>query len=387
MYTTKQLSAFAGHPEARPPAAAAAEGGCSGYLAVKSDEEGTDETRCWGLRSQPRVRGLPFPQNRVVTVSDPALGKYADAYADAVVFVPVPGAPPSSNRYYAVLAAGKHRGLVRACSREDDAATHCFCRCVRDAKPRPFDPADVYQQMEIVPNRGGFTARSVAADGLPYFLYRSKRWLAYASRPKHFDLAEALGLNDPLRSRSLTTPPPATATATATAATAVAVGRWYTPFFYIKEDGVPLKAQMDRSTFYEIVLEQRWEEAMGGEASKRVLVGGSVEGKQEAVGAAASARTGGGSGDGYVWFSSATTTWPAGQRVGVHASLWEKMVWEEQRGGWVSDEEVDGGGVRKRVAGGGGAGSRSVLVERFAVKRLDGSVVVAFDFSHVNKIN
>lgn len=165
----------------------------------------------------------------------------------------------------------------------------------------------------------------------------------------------------------------------------MAVGRWYTPFFYIKEDGVPLKAQMDRSTFYEIVLEQRWDEAMGGEASKRVLVGGSVEGKQEAVGAAASARTGGGSGDGYVWFSAATTTWPAGQRVGVHASLWEKMVWEEQRGGWVADEEVGGGGVRKTMSG--GAGGRSVLVERFAVRRLDGSVVVAFDFSHVNKIN
>uniref|UniRef100_A0A0E0E9G2 Uncharacterized protein n=1 Tax=Oryza meridionalis TaxID=40149 RepID=A0A0E0E9G2_9ORYZ len=304
MYTTKPLSAFAGHPEAasRPPAAAAAEGGCSGYLAVKSDEEGTDETRCWGLRSQPRVRGLPFPQNRVITVSDPSLGEYADAYADAVVFVPVPGAPPSSNRYYAVLAAGKHRGLVRACSRRgrrggDDALLQLPVR------PRREAPA-------VRPRRraGSRRARSVAADGLPYFLYRSNRWLAYASRPKNFDLAEALGLDDPLRSRSLTTPPPPPATASA-----VAVGRWYTPFFYVKEDGVPLKAQMDRSTFYEIVLEQRWEEAMGGAApaatmaSKRVLVGGSVEGKQEAV-TAASARTGGGGGDGYVWFSAATTT-------------------------------------------------------------------------------
>uniref|UniRef100_A0A0E0LUY8 Uncharacterized protein n=1 Tax=Oryza punctata TaxID=4537 RepID=A0A0E0LUY8_ORYPU len=384
MYATKPLSAFAGHTEAAsrlPPPPP--DGGYSGYLVVKSDEQGTDETRCWGLRSQPRVRGLPFPQNRVITVSDPALGEYADAYADAVVFVPVPGVPPSSNRYYAVLAAGKHRGLVRACSREDDVlATGCFCRCVRDAKPRPFDPADVYQQMEIVPNKGGFTARSVAADGIPYFLYRSKRWLAYASRPKHFDdLGEALGLNDPLRSRSLTTPP-----ATSPASAVAVVGRWYTPFFYIKEDGIPLKTQMDRSTFYEIVLEQRWEEAIGGAAtaSKRVLVGGIVEGKQEAVTTAASARTGGG-GDGYVWFSAAP--WTAGQRVGVHASLWEKMLWEEQKGGWVADEEVDGCGVRKRMAGGGGAGSRSVLVERFAVKRLDGGVVVAFDFSHVNKIN
>ncbi|KAF0899171.1 hypothetical protein E2562_013389 [Oryza meyeriana var. granulata] len=377
MYTTKPLSAFANHPEAASRLPPAAEGGCSGYLAVKSDDEGADETRCWGSCSDgTRVRGLPFPQNRVITVMDPGLGEYAGAYADAVVFVPVPGVPLSSNRYYAVLTAGKRQGHVRACSREDDVVTRCFCRCVRDAKPRPFDPADVYQQMEIVPHKDGFTARSVAADGLPYFLYRSKCWLAYASKPKHFDLGEALGLNDPLRSRSLlhghaalTTPP---------AAAAVAVGRWYTPFFFVREDGVPLKTQMDRATFYEIVLEQRWE-AMGGaapEVSKRVLVGGRVEGKLEDA-VAASARPGG---DGYEWFSAAT--WPAGQRVGVHASLWEKMVWEEQKGGWVADEEEDG--VRKTMAG---AGGRSVLVERFAVKRMDGSVVVAFDFFHVNKIN
>uniref|UniRef100_A0A0E0AVA3 Uncharacterized protein n=1 Tax=Oryza glumipatula TaxID=40148 RepID=A0A0E0AVA3_9ORYZ len=348
MYTTKPLSAFAGHPEAasRPPAAAAAEGGCSGYLAVKSDEEGTDETRCWGLRSQPRVRGLPFPQNRVITVSDPSLGEYADTPTRTPsCSCPSPARRPPRT---GTTPSSRRASTAASCARapdEDDAAatTRCFsCRCVRDAKPRPFDPADVYQQMEIVPNRGG---------------------------PKNFDLAEALGLDDPLRSRSLTTPPPPPATASA-----VAVGRWYTPFFYVKEDGVPLKAQMDRSTFYEIVLEQRWEEAMGGAApaatmaSKRVLVGGSVEGKQEAV-TAASARTGGGGGDG----------------VGVHASLWEKMVWEEQRGGWVADEEVGGGGVRKTMSG--GAGGRSVLVERFAVRRLDGSVVVAFDFSHVNKIN
>uniref|UniRef100_A0A0D9X7S6 AAA+ ATPase domain-containing protein n=1 Tax=Leersia perrieri TaxID=77586 RepID=A0A0D9X7S6_9ORYZ len=374
MYTTKPLSAFTSHLEAASRLAAQPpECGSSGYLVVKSDDD-DGGTRCWGsCCGETRVRELPFPQNRVITVMDPALGESAGANADAVVFVPVPGTAPSLNRYYAVLAAGKHRGLVRACEREDDAvAARCFCRCVRDARPRPFDTGDVYQQMEIVPNEGGFTARSVAADGIPYFLYRSKQWLAYASsKPKHhFDLGEALGrINNPIRSIS-----PASA--------AVAVGRWYTPFFFVKEHGVPLKAQIDRDTFYEIVLEQRWEGMAGDEpaARKRVLIGGrGIEGKEEASTAGGDA--------GYVWFSAAAT-WPEGQRVGVHASVWEKMVWEEQKSGWVADDEKDGGGVKKRMAGAGdGSGCRSVLVERFSVKRTDGSVVVAFYFFHVNKTN
>ena len=125
---------------------------------------------------------------------------------------------------------------------------------------------------------------------------------------------------------------------------------------------------MERSAFYEVTLEQRWEPVRpnGGVsklASKRALIGGSVEAKQE-VGSSRH-------GNAYVWFRAAAT----GQRVGVCASVWERMRWEEYRGGWV-DEEEDAA----KVAGG------SVLVERFVVKRLDGSVVVAFDFVHLNKV-
>ena len=98
-------------------------------------------------------------------------------------------------------------------------------------------------------------------------------------------------------------------------------------------------------------------------ASKKALIGGIAEAQQEAPNSR--------HGDAYVWFQAAAT----GQRIGVCTTMWERMRWEEYRGGWV-DEEEDAA----KVAGG------SVLVERFVVKRLDGSVVVAFDFVHLNKV-
>ncbi|CAL4998619.1 unnamed protein product [Urochloa decumbens] len=380
MYATKPLSLFKSHPEAasRPPP----EGRNSGYLVVKGPDDGGDnETCCWGTCGGTRVRDLPFPQNRILTVRyTEHHGESSTTYADAVVFVPVPDLPLSSNRYCPVIAKGKRRGLVRACSREEDMVPCCFCRCISDVDPRPFDPADIYQQIEIVPRRRGrFTARAVAPDGFPYFLYRKKCWRVYASKPKDdsFDLiGEALGLNAALRSRQLSSILDAFPAAPAPAGTAVVVGKWYTPFFLVVEGGVAPREQMERGAFYEVTLDQRWEPELHGHAhaagvsSKvaciRALIGGSVEAKQEAT--AGSSRRGD---SGYVWFRAAAT----GQRVGVCASVWERMRWEEYRGGWVDEEEHAG-----KVAGG------SVLVERFVVKRLDGSVVVAFDFVHLNKV-
>jgi hypothetical protein len=115
-----------------------------------------------------------------------------------------------------------------------------------------------------------------------------------------------------------------------------------------------------------VALEQLWEpvHVRSNLHSTRVLVGGSLEARQ-VVSSGAERH-----GDGYVWFRAA-----AGQSVGVCASVWERMRWEEYRGGWIDEEEEAG-----KVAG------RSVLVERFVVKRMDGSVVVAIDFVHLNKV-
>jgi hypothetical protein len=173
MYATKPLSLFKSHPEEAsrlPP-----KGRNSGYLVVKGPGD-DGETCCWSNCGGTRMRDLPFPQNRVLTVRyTEDHGEGSTTYVDAVVFVPVPDQPLSSNRYYPVIATGRSKGLVRACSREEDMVPCCFCRCISDVEPRPFDPADIYQQIQIVPRRRGrFTARAVAPDGFPYFLYRKK---------------------------------------------------------------------------------------------------------------------------------------------------------------------------------------------------------------------
>nr|CAB3480912.1 unnamed protein product [Digitaria exilis] len=348
MYTTKPLSLFKSHREAA--AEAPPEGGNAGYLVLKSarDEE-DDEMSCLGPTG--RVMGLPFPQNRVLRV------EYGEEY-ETVVFVPVPDQPLASNRYYIVVASGYHKGLVMACAREEDVTMCCLCRCIPRMDPRPFDPADVYQQIEISPvqhERGSFKAKAVAADGIPPSIIRSQHWSVYdrESNPKKkIVLGEAPGLDAARRLAYEDVP----------GTVAAAVGKWYCPCFLIKEHRVTPRDQMGRGgAFYEVVLEQRWEPVRSDAvrhagdrsklASKKVFIGGSVEARVEA----GSSWHGGA----FMWFVAATT----GQR---------RMLWEETKAGWV-DEEKDAGSV---------ADGWVVLVERFVVKRMDGGVVVAFDFVH-----
>lgn len=111
MYSTKRLSEFKATPGAsfQPPP----EGLNSGYVVVKEDD--SDEERstcCWGLpcHCQPRVRDLPFPQNKVLTVYYSTGGENSTTYTEKVLFVPVMDLPLSANWYYVVAAKGKHKG-------------------------------------------------------------------------------------------------------------------------------------------------------------------------------------------------------------------------------------------------------------------------------------
>ncbi|KAF8697418.1 hypothetical protein HU200_036018 [Digitaria exilis] len=149
------------------------------------------------------------------------------------------------------------------------------------------------------------------------------------------------------------------------------VGKWYCPFFLVEEHGVTRRDPMGRGAFYEVVLEQRWEPMHGDavrhgdDSSKlamKVLIGGSIEVRSEDALSSLQGAT-------YMWFVAAT-----GQKVGVCTMVCERMLWEVTKAGWV-DEEKDAGRV---------AHESMVLVERFVVKRMDGSVVVAIDFVHLN---
>nr|CAB3480913.1 unnamed protein product [Digitaria exilis] len=351
MYTTKPLSLFKSNPEAaaEPPP----EGRNTSYLVAKSTRDKEDDEKTW-LGPTGRVMGLPFPQNRVLRVE-------TGEESAAVVFVPVPDQPLASNRYYIIVASGKDKGLLMACSREEDVTMCCLHRCIPVVEPRPFDPVDVYQQIEIVQHeRGSFTARAVAADGFPPSILRYKYWTVYDRvedryyESKKIVLGEARGLDATLRSRRLADGVPGAATE--------AVGKWYCPFFHIKEHGVTRRDQMGRRREMEPVRGDavRHDGDSSKLASKKVLIGGSVEARLEP----GSSWHGGA----YMWFTAATT----GQRVGVCTMVWERMVWEETKAGWV-DEEKDAGSV---------ADGWVVLVERFVVKRMDGSVVLAFDFVH-----
>lgn len=127
MYVTRPISRYFNNPQAaaEPPP----EGPGSGILVVEVEDEEVVElaTCCWGLCRElargRQVYGLPLPQNRKLTVeyrrmttttsSTGGTTTTTSTDRDDVVFVPVLGQPLSSNRYYVVLASGKHTGYVR----------------------------------------------------------------------------------------------------------------------------------------------------------------------------------------------------------------------------------------------------------------------------------
>ncbi|KAL4185689.1 hypothetical protein AMTRI_Chr10g7190 [Amborella trichopoda] len=174
------------------------EGPFSGYLLLQEEEDSSGSSSCascWGICKDKRVKGPPFPQNKCLH-------------------------PLSSNLYYVVMVDGKHEGLVGTCSRHEDKAHCCCCRVVKDKKPSPFDPNNIYQHMQIIPKGRHckqFVTKSAASDGHPgQSLHRKE---------------------------------------------CVIVGEWCCPFIFIKEKGGldEKKDQLGESMYYKMSLEQQWE--------------------------------------------------------------------------------------------------------------------------------
>jgi hypothetical protein len=86
--------------------------------------------------------------------------------------------------------------------------------------------------------------------------------------------------------------------------------------------------------------------------------------------------------------------------VGLDAVVWERMRWELERGGWVAPAPAGNGGgeerierVERRDAGGQPEPGHwrkfgcYLLVERFLLRRMDGSLALTCEFRHTDKIN
>ncbi|XP_039059090.1 uncharacterized protein LOC120202789 [Hibiscus syriacus] len=144
------------------------------------------------------------------------------------------------------------------------------------------------------------------------------------------------------------------------------VGKWYKPFVFVKD--CSLKVQMEKSLFYNVSLERLWEKIYSwendGGGRKGDVVALSVEIKR----------------GGFVQIGLGG--------IGLSSVVFEGMRWWEESVVWVDGVEK----VEKvvEIGGGKGGGWRRfdcyVLVERFDLRRLDGTLVLNCDFRHTHEI-
>ncbi|KAL7610875.1 hypothetical protein Lser_V15G11926 [Lactuca serriola] len=396
MYMTRFLSQYKSNPEALylPP-----EGPNSGYLVIQDEESETYSF--FGLYKNKYLLSLPFPQNKALTTRySSGTGKRKRVSHNEVLFIPVLDQPLSSNLYYAIKPHGSHKGEAFACSKEEDMMSCCLCNCVIDVNPRPLDPYDVYQQFEIIPYEtffkgdGSFYAKSIAEDGYPPNFLRRKGWEIYTKTPTNYELHEAKGIDDALRSRL----PEFSFPHSTKTSNSVVVGKWYCPFMFIKEG--KLTDQVKTSIFYEIALEQKWERVFeqkhdhnnkGNVVHVKVAFPSEVvfigEGWREAV------WDEGNMVNGVLQFISRGDNNGNEEIVGLNREVFERMRWEEERFGWGGGREKTQKRIesinRKEKFEGIGGWKRFgcyVLVERFVLKRMDGSLVLAYDFYHARHI-
>ncbi|CAN1296166.1 hypothetical protein LINPERPRIM_LOCUS23052 [Linum perenne] len=385
MYVTRPLSLYRRDPSAAslPPP----EGPNSGILVIQDEE--AQPTCFFGLCNSSRNKNLQVRYTK-------QYGEHRHVEIHRVVFVPVLGQPLSANRYYVIKRHGKRKGGAYRNSTEEDMTTCCFCNCIPDLKPEPFNPQgnDMYQQFHVSPHkswcgRTGYFARSVATDGFPPHFLRRKGWRLHTSTPREFELGEALGVDSKLRSLL----PEFSWYDDDHDHKVVVVGKWYCPFLFIKESGRKVKDQVVDSRFYEMTLEQQWEPVFSCDSK---IEGGVVDvdvevesegvrvGKRDAVGDRGEVDA-----DGVIWFTSvhggATTS------VGLSKVIVERMKWEEERVGWRKNAAAGLVKLMKRVEFEGGAVKiwkrfgYFVLVERFVLRRIDGSFLMSYEFKHLHQ--
>ncbi|XP_061340753.1 uncharacterized protein LOC133287201 [Gastrolobium bilobum] len=379
MYTTRPISMYKREPAALSQRPLEPN---SGYLVVWDEPQ---HYICFGLCEDPNIRHLPFPQDKNLTI------KYSrdnqNIHRDKVLFIPVLNQPLSSNRYYVIRRQGKHQGQASTSSKEEDMDTCLCCSFIQDVKPGPLDPSSDYQQVEIIKKHRYFQAKSVAPDGVVPMFLRRKGWRVGANTPRNYHLEEALGSNDVLRIQL----PDFNFSLSNDRSNSVVVGKWYCPFMFVKE-GMRLKEQMKMSVFYVLTLEQRWEKIFskenGNSGENSVLVdvviqreAAKVAGKDavwdENVGV-----------DSVLWFKSFDDA-GAETSVGLSLEIVERMKWEQERVGWIASNERQERVVRVEEFGGTNKWEKFscyLMVESFLLKRMDGSLVLTYEFRHTHHV-
>ncbi|KAL6566420.1 hypothetical protein OROGR_002035 [Orobanche gracilis] len=388
MYVTRPLSQLLKSPDLLTERQS--DGPNSGYLVIQDEESETYS--CFGCCKNRTLKDLPFPQNKELLIRyTTSTGDATHVSQDAVFLIPVLNQPLSSNRYYAIVPHGKRKGQAFTCSREENKTTYCFCRCVKDVKPRPLDPHNIYQQFQIAPNEalcgesGSFFATSIASDGFPPYFFRREGWTVHTKTPHDFKLDIAQGLDSKLRARL----PEFNFSLSQKSSEPFVIGKWYCPFVFVREG--TLRDQVARSMYYELTLEQRWEQiftCINSANDARVAIDVVLENQEVFVGGSKGEWNEKSIGDEVIWFTSYGS---GGEKVsvGLRVEIVERMKWEQERGGWVGGDErrVRINKVEEFKEGGGwSVFGCYVLIERFNLKRMDGSLVLCCDFKHFHNM-
>ncbi|KAI4357906.1 hypothetical protein L6164_001823 [Bauhinia variegata] len=381
MYVTRPLSMYKKDPTAlflSPP-----KGPNSGYLVILDEE--AESYCCFGMCKDSTINHLPFPQNKDLTVTyTTSNGRSRTRYRDKVIFIPVLNQPLSANRYYVIQRRGKHQGEASTSSKEEEMGTCFCCNYIKDVTPRPLDPFNMYQQFEITKKHSGFGV--INEDGFPPEFLRRKGWHVGSKTPHNYHLGEALGINSSLRARL----PDFNFPLSNDCSESVVVGKWYCPFMFVKEEGMGLKEQMKMSVFYEMTLEQRWVKIFSWESSNNsensVVVDVVVQREVAKVAGRDGIWDEKNHADGILWFKSVDNM---GMSIGLSLAIMERMRWEQERVGQGSGNGKEGKLERVFEFRGSQKCKKFgcyVLVESFVLKRMDGSLILTYDYRHTHKV-
>ncbi|THG16969.1 hypothetical protein TEA_021974 [Camellia sinensis var. sinensis] len=151
---------------------------------------------------------------------------------------------------------------------------------------------------------------------------------------------------------------------------------------------------MKKSMFYEMTLEQKWEQIFtcenGYNQGNIVFVDVAVQTELVTVGGREAVWDENRVANGVIWFTSFVGV---GEEVniGLSSLIVDRMKWEQERGGWLGGEKRQVSVNKTEEYAGIGVGGWSrfgcyVLVERFVLKRMDKSVALTYDFKHTHVI-